>query len=256
MLRERSSPGGNGLRAVPPPKSPIYRVGRPLDPFDPPPWDKAGEDGTFGNRFDDPGHLDGIPQEQRFRMIYCATQRTAVYGETLARFRPSLTLLEKLAEIEDDEPPQLDMQPPVIPADWRVRRRLGKTRLVQALRFVDLADPHNLQVLRSVLASQAHELGLDDIDLSAVIGPHRTLTQHLARYVYEQVDENGLPLFAGIRYLSRLNADWECWAIFDTRMQHTPAMPESILPDDPGLIEVIELFGFNCETLHGALLRG
>jgi hypothetical protein len=72
------------LHAVPPPASPIFRVARgddgpPTDPFAPPPWERADADGTFGNRFDDPGQADGIPEEERFRVVYVATQREGAF---------------------------------------------------------------------------------------------------------------------------------------------------------------------------------
>ncbi|HET7478975.1 MAG TPA: hypothetical protein VFJ72_05600 [Rubrobacteraceae bacterium] len=51
----------------------------------------------------------------------------------------------------------------------------------------------------------AEKLGLEDLDLSAVTGPHRRLTQEAARYVYDLEDSSGSLAFAGIRYISRLN---------------------------------------------------
>jgi hypothetical protein len=87
------------------PPSAVFRVGRALDPFEPPEWGLADpEDGTFGNPFDDPGALRGIPQEERFRTVYCATRSVAAFGETIARFRPSLKLLAQLERIDDAEP--------------------------------------------------------------------------------------------------------------------------------------------------------
>ncbi len=52
----------------------MFRVSRDFDVFAPPDWSWAQEDGTFGNRFDDPGRYRGIPEEDRFRVVYCATQ--------------------------------------------------------------------------------------------------------------------------------------------------------------------------------------
>lgn len=83
------------LHAVPPPASPIFRVARgddglPVDPLLPPSWERADADGTFGNRFDDPGKAEGVPKEERFRVIYVATQRDGAFAETIAHFRPDL----------------------------------------------------------------------------------------------------------------------------------------------------------------------
>lgn len=62
-----------------------------------------------------------------------------------------------------------------------------------------------MRVLRKNLAAVAEKLGLEDLDLSAVTGPHRRLTQEAARYVYDLEDSSGSLAFAGIRYISRLN---------------------------------------------------
>jgi hypothetical protein len=71
----------------PPEGGRVFRVSRGFDVFAPQDWSWAQEDGTFGNRFDDPGKYGGMPEEDRFRMVYCATQRAGAFGETIARFR-------------------------------------------------------------------------------------------------------------------------------------------------------------------------
>ncbi len=54
----------------PPEGERVFRVSRGFDVFAPPDWSWAQGDGTFGNRFDDPGKYRGIPEEDRFRVIY------------------------------------------------------------------------------------------------------------------------------------------------------------------------------------------
>jgi hypothetical protein len=226
----------------------VYRVARGLDPFEPPDWSYAGDHGTFDNRFDDPGAERSIPEAERFRVIYCATSRAAAFGETIARFRPDLELLAKLEEIEDDEPKSPEPQGGVVPEEWRLSRRLGATRLDESLRFVDVDVAQTLQVLRRVLASIAASLGVSDIDLGAIAGPNRRLTQEVVRYVYEQRDPTGEPLYGGIRYLSRLNPEWELWAIFADRIEHSPReVTESIRAEDPDLLEAASLLNLRIE---------
>jgi hypothetical protein len=234
-----------------------------------PRWERADDDGTFGNRFDDPSAEQRIPPGKRFRTIYCATQRAAVFGETMARFRPSVALLAQLSAIEDDEPLELalagavdpvDPHRGLVPADWRQRRRVGHTVLDPSLCFVDLAAGETMQYLRATLAPVAKRLGVADIDLSVVTGPQRRLTQEIARSIHDQRDQNGGPRFAGIRYLSRLNAEWECWAVFDDRMRHVagcPGLPTRIPPDDADLIQVARQFNLTIEVnaRHGSYLR-
>ena len=78
------------------PPRPIYRIGRKPDPWLEPDWSRVSSDGTFGNRFDDP--------ESYYRVLYASSQQVSCYIETLARFRPDLSLLAELREIsgEDD----------------------------------------------------------------------------------------------------------------------------------------------------------
>lgn len=260
------------LAVVPAPIGPIYRVvPRIYDPFEPKPWELAGEDGTLGDRFDDPGGRSGrseiIPLAQRFRVIYCATSPVGAFGETVARVRPRLSEIQGFAEIEadDDFPEPLDaylhgLRDPlysdrgVLAASWRLERQLYSTQLDGALHFVDICSPRTIEALREALSPVATRLRLNDIDFSTVIGPMREFTQECARLVYEQVDEYGRPLFAGVHYESRLNTDWECWAIFHDRIvgHHTPGFPETITPDHPALCEVAAQYRLSIEIFQGA----
>ncbi len=247
----------NGLEVVLPPAGPVYRISRGTDLFVPAPWDIADpDDGTFRGRFDDPGKLTGIAESQRFRIIYCASQRTGAFAETIVRFRLTLDALSKLQEVSQSKHcpfvshTLFDPDDPargIVTATWRLRRRIGSALLDQSLRFVDIASPQTMNHLRSVLAPAASSLGFQDVDLSTMTGYHRLFTQLCARYVYERRDERGAPVFAGIRYVSRLNPNWECWAIFDTRMVHQPRDAEAIETDDPDLVEVGALFGLSIE---------
>src|SRR5688572_15752402 len=136
----------------------IYRLARRTsDWFAPPDWSYAKEDGTFDNRFDDPSAARGVPSAERFRAIYAATERKAAFGETIAHFRPSLTLLAKLAAIEDDDPIETalagsldpdDTTRGIVRADWRLTRGMDFTILDPTLEFVDVGDAETIQHLR------------------------------------------------------------------------------------------------------------
>ena len=67
----------------------IFRVGRRPDAWAWPDWTYAHDDGTFGNRFDDP--------LSEYRVLYASSQRCGAFAETLARFRPDLELAAELA---------------------------------------------------------------------------------------------------------------------------------------------------------------
>lgn len=205
----------------------------------------------------------GNPTETRFRVIYCATQRIATFGETVARFRPSLDLLSQLEIIDDEESVSealsgaVDPEDPhrgLILADWRMRRRIGHTVLDPGLSFVDIAHAETMQYLRTVLAPLATQLHVGDIDLSSLTSQQRRLTQCCARYIYDLMDDSGIPQFAGIRYPSRLNGEWECWAVFDDRIQHMPGwpgFPANFFADDEDLVAVAKLFHLTIEVFSG-----
>jgi len=220
------------------PRGPVYRVGRAPRPLAPPSWAYAEADGTFGNRFDDPSARRGATPDERFRMLYFATTSAGAFGETIARRRPNL---ESLTRAGVTAVPR-----PVVSASWRQVRRLGVTVLMTPLPFVDIAAAATLTALRPALAPVALvalELGLSDVDLSAVTGPGRLLTQEAARYIYEQRDIAGAPRYAGVRYLSRLNPDWDCWAVLRSGTE--------IRADDPGLYEASALLALGVEDDHG-----
>lgn len=74
------------LVPISPPAGGMYRLARgPGGPFTPPDWDRAHDDGTFGNRFDDPTEEEGNSPKDRFRAIYCATNRVATLRRNVSQ---------------------------------------------------------------------------------------------------------------------------------------------------------------------------
>ena len=95
------------------PTQSIYRVARYPDAWQLPDWSRA-KDGTFGNRFDDP--------ESEYRVLYASSQQVSCFVETLARFRPDLSLLEELKAIEGED----DFLPVgEVPLNWCSNRVIG-----------------------------------------------------------------------------------------------------------------------------------
>ena len=228
----------------PPEGGRVFRVSRGFDVFAPLDWSWAQEDGTFGNRFDDPGKYRGMPEEDRFRMVYCATQRAGAFGETIARFRRSPRLVEGLRTIDDEEPFEPELEGGVLPEEWRLGRRLGSTRLDEGLVFADFASAETFQILTEELAPLLVRFGLTEFDLSLITSRRRRVTQEAARYVYELACSR--QVFAGVRYLSRLNPAWELWAVFHDRMVHLPEeLSETVREDDPGLEEAASVLGID-----------
>lgn len=155
---------------------------------------------TAGNRFDVPGGA----------VLYAASTVIACYAETLARFRPTPRIREKLS----DEPGFMVIGG--VPRDWRLQRSVAEIKVDGALPFLDVEDPGTQDYLSEVLHSRLVALGYtDNLDFSDVCNRDRRLSRAIAQYAYTATDEDSRPVYSGIRYSSRLNPAWECWAVFD-----------------------------------------
>ena len=217
------------------PRGLLHRVGRAPDAWAWPPWVYAGEDGTFGNRFDDPAGED--------RVLYTSSPRVGAFLETLARYRTDPALVAAFQEIasdeEDDASPTIP--PGVVPANWCESRRVGAARHDGP--FADMGHSRSLAHLRAALASRLVHYGLEDLDGGELRRrAPRAFTQEISRYVFERgVAEDGERLL-GIRYLSRLGDDIENWAIFEGS-EPCDKVSEEIGRDDPDLALALEMLG-------------
>jgi hypothetical protein len=205
------------------PTEPVYRLGRRLNAWQPPEWFLAHSDGTFGNRFDDP--------EGYYRVLYASSQRLACFVETLARFRPDLSLLAELDAIEgEDDFVALG----TLPRDWLAVRTMGNAEINGV--FADIYGVAWVSLLRRTLAAEALRLGMKDIDLSSLERAEpRRLTQLASRQAY-------LLSFAGIFYRSRYGQTLENWAIFEPFPLEDSTSKE-FSEDDPDLLEALRLHG-------------
>jgi hypothetical protein len=171
----------------------------------------AGADGTFGSRFDDP--------EATYRVLYASSLRLGCYLETLARFRPDLSLFAELAQIEgEDDFPPLGQVPP----EWAETRVVGS-----AFHYGSYADVYSSEwigILREQLAGFCIALGILELDAGALQQPSsRPLTRRVSRLVFN----NGLD---GIHYRSRFGHDVRNWALFEP----FKIDPQQATPIDPG----------------------
>ncbi len=207
---------------------PVHRLARRPDVWAWPDWAYAGNDGTFGNRYDDP--------RGEYRVLYASTERVGAFVETLARFRPDPALVGALAEIEDAGD---DMLPPgTVPAEWLQDRAVGEA--TPAGDFADVGASRSLAHLRVRLA-------LDDLDASAIRRRvPRSTTQAVSRIVFECRAQDGGPQFAGVSYGSRLGDDIHNWAIFEPT--EVEGSSEPLDEDDPDLALALDLLGL---TLAG-----
>lgn len=202
----------------------VFRLGRRPDPWQPPPWSLASAtDGTFGNRFDDP--------EGYYRVLYASTQRLACFVETLARFRPDLSLLTELAEIdgEDDYTPIGSL-----PAEWLQQRVMGQAE--PSGTFADIYSVSWVSHLRRSLAAEALRLGFHDVDTSTLERAEpRRLTQLASREVYRRG-------YDGIYYRSRYGHSLKNWAIFEPFLIK-PGISAIVMADDSDFKAALSLHG-------------
>lgn len=152
-----------------------------------PDWSRAGDDKTFGNRFDDP--------KGKYRVLYASTERLACFVECLAAFRPDLALLSALSAIQGSDPkPVIDIE------DWARKRMIGSA-LVKG-RFADIYSADWVDFLRVALASTAVSMGIQEVDLSTLMAAKpRQLSQKASRVVRSK-------RLHGIFYCSRFGREF------------------------------------------------
>lgn len=192
------------------------------------------------NRFDDP---DG-----QFRVRYLATTLRGALLEVLAGFRTSASLERRLADVSGvaDE---TDLEPPgTVPAVFLARLRVARIGPRDpSTWFVDVTAVETHTVLGThpqiagALAASAlgnpespPQLDAGTIALGGPVG--RRLTQAVARTIYTETDAGG------IRYTSRVDAQEECWAVFDN-VEVWSTSPEPLPADDPALYAVCIVLG-------------
>jgi RES domain len=181
----------------------ILRVGRKPNPWAWPPWEIAGEDGTFGNRWDD--------ARSTYRVLYGSSQLEACFVETLARFRPDPHVLAGLARIEGPEPMRAAGR---LPRSWLNGRVVGEASVSGV--FCDVGAAASLAYLHRALAATLVRYGIAELDGAAIrqTAPRR-FTQEISSHVYALSDARGGPRFAGIGYRSRFGDHYQNWAIFE-----------------------------------------
>lgn len=216
-----------GPAVVQPPPRPVFRVARSDVPLEP--SKIAAEDALAtraGNRFDVVG--GGV--------IYCGTNVKGCFAETISRFRPSAKMR---ALMEQEEPGFVTCGG--VPQNWRDQRTIVAASIADSLPFVDIDNPVTHEYLSAKLADELVDLGVDVLDVGNVRGPNRLITRAASSWAYYAQDANG-PKYSGIRYMSRVIPDQECWAVFEG----TPIVEVSrraIEVNDPDLQAIADMWG-------------
>lgn len=186
--------------------------------------------GRAGNRFDVLG--GGV--------LYASTDIEGCYRETLARLRPA----PGTADLDEEDSGY--MRAGQVAASWRENRRRFALSMVTPLPFVDLEHQRTWNALATDGVHSAESGHPAHLDVGHVRGPDRLLTRAIASWAHTRVDGNGLPLYSGIRYMSRTGG-FECWAIFNGTEVVEAAPPGEIELNDTALRRVAVEYGL---TLH------
>lgn len=227
-----------GPAIVPPPQRGFWRVGRWPDPFAFPPNptplpSNTDEPILGGGRFDDPNGS--------YPTLYCSTSAVCAYGETIAVFRRRAGLLEAIDAYLDGRPdPEYDpeLHPGIVPDDYLSGRAIGWAEVSAKARFVDVAAAQTHRDAGIRLADLLRQHGLKEFDRGVVMTQDRRLTRPVGRIYYELRVEIGSG-WNGIRYESRHQEGWECWAVWD---------PDAVL----GIDAAISPISLTSPALHEA----
>jgi hypothetical protein len=135
-----------------------------------------------------------------------------------------------------------------VPAAWRQRRLAVRAefaatgRFAQGVRFLDVEAAQTRERLKRELAGLLAYWQHPDLDVATVRGGDRRVTRLIGQWAYDQSDDDGRPLYAGVRYVSRLDSRWECWAVFED-VEIREVDRRSVLPTDSALRAVAKLYG-------------
>lgn len=231
-------PVAAGWQTVPPPRGPVFHIGRQTDPFiwrPPRPLDRSDPGGA---RFDAPNG--------EYATLYCATTRYGALLEKLSPLRPIPELPAQYeSALDDDVDPAYDRPPTgtTFPADFTETSVMGIVAIDPACRFLDVDEPHNHRRLEQLGSRPLLELlGITRIDRGAFITLDRALTRQVAGELHDILSAD----IAGLRYTSAVDGDVDCWAIWEHARDALSG--HDIEPFDltsPDMAAVVQLLGFS-----------
>lgn len=188
---------------------------------------------STGNRFDS--------ATGRFGVLYFGTDLETCFAETIARFRPSEVAAQVVREEWRAEPAKY-MAIGAVPADWRMTRVAIHVCLPKTVLFLDLEDIASRNFLEEELSTQLVMLGEPRLDIATIRGHNRDITRAISEWAYG-LDQINKQQVAGIRYISRMGNDWECWAVFDKVVSDIEVVEyHPILPNDQALLDVASAY--------------
>lgn len=227
------------MKIISSPKTPVWRVSHASNPFL---LQTSDPNLEIGNRYDSP--ISG-----QYSILYFGSELEVCYGELLAQFIP--------VEMEDKPSVLLDRWRrdsrirEYVPAFWRKKRAVVSVKLMDSLNFVDMSAPETRRVIFNQMSNKLPELNDNMLEEQMVFDRIRKITRVISGWIYDQRNENGEQLYAGIYYPSRLNkkynVNWNCWAVFADDKPWQKLSQKPVLKTDVTLQKVARLYGL---TIH------
>ena len=118
---------------------------------------------------------------------------------------------------------------------WAGSRIVLTLRLGRAAHICDLRQSGQIEAVANGVAPALQAAEIADFDVSQVVGPNRSVTQWIARWIYDAG-------YDGLFYPSRLGSEWTCCAVFN-RIRPRVIRRDPIAIDDADLLAVSDLFG-------------
>ncbi|WP_434317513.1 RES family NAD+ phosphorylase [Leifsonia sp. P73] len=188
---------------------PVWRVGYRPDPWAWADWRYSNDEGRFNGRWDD--------QSAEFRTIYTGETLLACLLEVLAQFRPDPETDAELDEIEDpDGDVELFPDAPsgTVGYGWLDERFAG--RADQMGWYCYITHSESLAAVQAGFPFARFKLTPVQLDTSILKDARqRDLTRSIARWIFEQRDENQNDLVDGIQFTSRFGDEYRMWAVFE-----------------------------------------
>lgn len=209
---------------IPAPAGRLTRISWRANPFPqnlpaPLDWSKPRQGGRFDSPLGD------------YTVWYFATDAEAAFAEVLSplAYAPEDTMARDLAqELED----------------FRAARQLVYANItpnheIVTAEFVDLEHSDTIRALELALTPDLPELGLARLTTGDIKGDDRRLTRLISQQVHEH------PFTLGVRFLSKLGTNHECWAVFADRASVSHLDAAEIPDDDSDLLTVARRYGLS-----------
>ena len=171
-------------------QQPLHRIGRWPDPWQPPDWAHAHTDGTFGNR-------STIPRPTTASSTPPAG--ASVFLETLARFRPDLTLLAEFARSRART----------------TSRHSARCRQAGGKRLIGTAKAVSDSARRNLLLHQFENIAVTAVGSASPKLPPPVHSRPPANITTVSLPSSSSPWPQGVYWVPATAHSIETWAIFE-----------------------------------------